>query len=432
MGIINIFKNKIAKNALWIIGCRLAQSVFALIINFLSARYLGPSNYGTISYVSSLVAIVVPIANLGLNNILVNEIISKDREEEVIGTSIGLTLISSIFCIAGLGGFVLIANAGEKETLIVCLLYSLLLIFQCTELIQYWFQAKYLSKYTALTTFGVYLIVSAYKIVLLINQSSIYWFALSNALDYCLISIVLFIIYKSKGGKKLKFRYSLVFDLLSKSKHYIIAGLMGTILAQTDRVMLKMINGNIDVGLYSAALSIAGLTSFVFSAIMDSMRPQIFENKRNECAEKYEQNISFLYSIIIYLALLQSIIISIFSEQIIKLLYGEEYILASSALQIVIWYTIFSYIGGVRAIWLLSENMQKYLWIISLTGMLLNIGLNFLFIPLYNINGAAMATLITQVFSNFLIGFIIKPIRRNNYLLLKGLSFHLLLKRKRK
>ena len=46
--------NRVAKNAVWIIGGKVAQSVMALIINMLTARYLGPSNFGLITYASSL------------------------------------------------------------------------------------------------------------------------------------------------------------------------------------------------------------------------------------------------------------------------------------------------------------------------------------------------------------------------------------------
>ena len=63
--------NRVAKNATWIIGCRIVQAVFALLINMLTARYLGPSSYGLITYASSLVAFVVPIMQLVFNAILV-------------------------------------------------------------------------------------------------------------------------------------------------------------------------------------------------------------------------------------------------------------------------------------------------------------------------------------------------------------------------
>ena len=161
--------NKVAKNATWIIVCKIAQSVFALIINMLTARYLGPSNFGLITYAASLVAFVLPLMQLGFSNILVQEFVNNpEREGETLGSAVVLSGFSSLLCIVGVTAFAAIANPNEPDTIIVCLLYSVILIFQATDLIQYWFQAKYLSKYTSIISLAAYLIVSAYKIFLLI------------------------------------------------------------------------------------------------------------------------------------------------------------------------------------------------------------------------------------------------------------------------
>ena len=174
-------------------------------------------------------------------------------------------------------------------------------------------------------------------------------------------------------------------------------------------------------GLYSAAVSCAGMTSFVFSAIIDSFRPVIFKSY-TESAEKYEKNIIRLYSVIIYISLLQSLFMTILANPIISILYGQEYAPSANALRIITWYTTFSYLGVVRGIWILNKNHQKYLWIINLSGAVLNVILNYLLIPYIGIYGAAIASFFTQVFSNFIIGFIIKPIRANNRLLIAGFN----------
>lgn len=72
------------------------------------------------------------------------------------------------------------------------------------------------------------------------------------------------------------------------------------------------------------------------------------------------------------------------------------------------------------------DSQQKYLWIMNLSGAILNIVLNLLLIPVYNIMGAAIASLITQIFTNVIIGFIIKPIRKNNNLMIKALDIRIL------
>lgn len=387
-----------------------------------TARYLGPSNYGIITYAASLVAFVTPIMYLGLSNVLVQEIVNNpDKSGETLGTSITMSFFSSLFCIAGIAAFTVIANKDDPETIKVCVLYSILLVFQALDLVQYWFQANLLSKYTSVVSLAAYFIMSLYKIFLLITGKSVGWFAISNAFDYLLISISLIYIYIRISKQKLKFVYATARKLFAKSRHYIVSSLMVTIFAQTDRIMIKFMLGNSYTGYYSAAIACAGVTSFIFSAIIDSMRPLIFESK-NINSSQFELNMTRLYSIIIYFSLLQSVFITIFARFIISILYGEQYIEAANALRIVVWYTTFSYMGSVRNIWILAENQQKYLWIINLSGAVMNIILNFILIPTWGICGAAFASLATQFFTNVIIGWIIKPIRYNNSLMIRAIN----------
>jgi O-antigen/teichoic acid export membrane protein len=415
-------KNRVIKNASWIIACKVIQSLLGLVISMLTARYLGPSNYGLINYAASVVAFVVPIMQLGLNSILVQEIIEgKDPEGTIIGTATVMSFTSSLLCVAGVICFSAIANAGETETIIVIALYSILLICQSIELVQYWFQAKYLSKYTSIVMLVAYIIVSAYKIFLLATAKGVYWFAVSNAFDYFIISVALLYLYKRMGNDRLHFSRKTASRMFSRSKYYIISGLMVTIFAHTDRIMLKLMIDDSATGYYSAAVTCAGLTSFVFSAIIDSARPSIFESKKIS-EQAFEKNMSRLYSVIIYLSLLQSLAMTVLAGPIIRILYGQQYLSSIPALQIVVWYTTFSYMGAVRNIWMLSEGKQKYLWMINLSGALANVILNYILIPYLGIIGASIASLVTQFFTNVFVGYVFIPIKGNNRLMVAGLN----------
>lgn len=418
--------NRVAKNAVWIIGGKIAQSVLALIINMLTARYLGPSNFGLITYASSLVAFVLPIMQLGFSNVLVQEIVNKpEREGKVLGTAIFLSLLSSICCIIGVTSFAFAVNPDETETIVVCLLYSFILIFQAIDHIEFWYQAKLLSKYSSIISLISYVAVSAYKVFLLVTAKSVYWFALSNALDYAFISIGGVILYRKLGGQRLSFSISIGKQMFSKSKHYILSSMMVTIFAQTDKIMIKMMMNESATGYYGAAVACAGMTSFVFAAIIDSFRPSVFEGQKvGEGVFSYR--LTMLYSIIIYLSLAQSVVMSVMSKLIIFILYGEAYYPAVDALRIVVWYTTFSYMGSVRNIWILTNEKQKYLWKINLFGAVANVILNYILIPLIGIKGAAVASLLTQFFTNVIVGYIIKPIRPNNKLIVESLKPHYL------
>ncbi|WP_415967651.1 flippase [Faecalitalea cylindroides] len=414
--------NRVAKNAMWIIICRIVQSVLALVLNMLVARFLGPSNFGIITYASSLVAFVVPIMQLGLNNILVQELVNDPKSEgKILGTSIGLSLLSSFFCIIGLSIFVLFIHKDDFVTILVCILYSLILVFQAIDYIEYWYQSKLLSKYISIISLIAYSLVSVYRIFLLVNGKSVYWFALANALDYLIISSLGIILYIRLGGNRLSFSGKLAKKLFSKSKHYILSAMMVTMFAQTDKIMINLMIDETNTGYYGAAVSCAGMTGFVFTAIIDSFRPTIFEGYKISMPT-FERRLKILYSIIIYFSLLQSIIITIFSKLIIYILYGSDYMIASSCLSIIVWYTTFSYVGAIRDIWLLANDLQRYLWKINLMGALLNVVLNYFLIRIVGINGAAIASLITQIFTNVGLGFLIKPLCHNNELMLASLN----------
>lgn len=413
-------RNSTTKNAVWIISCKIAQSILGMIVSMLSARYLGPSNYGLISYAASIVAFVLPIVQLGFRSTLVSEIIDDPKNEgEIIGTSLFFNFLSSLACIIGICTFVYVANSNEPVTLVVCALYSLCLIAQALEMIEFWFQAKLISQYTSITGLVAYTVMTGYKVYLLATQKSIYWFAVSNALDYFIVAIVLIVIFYKLSKQKLRVSFKRFFQMFSRSKYFIVSSLMVTIFAQTDKIMLKAMLSEEAVGIYSAAVTCAGLTSFVFSAIIDSFRPTVFENKKVS-NESYENSLVSCYSVVIYLSLVQSFFCTAFSKTIIQILYGAEYSSSAEVLGLVVWYTTFSYLGPIRNIWILAENKQKYLWIINLSGAVTNIVLNTVLIPFIGVMGAALASLTTQFFTNVIVGFIIKPIRYNNRLMLRG------------
>lgn len=388
----------------------------------LSARYLGPSNYGLINYAASVVAFAVPVMQLGLRATLVQEYVSTpEREGRIVGTSLVMNLISSLACIVAVTSFVAIGSTNDLVTVAVCVIYSFQLVFQALEMMLCWFQAKLLSKYSSLAMLGAYIVVSAYKIWLLATQKSVYWFAFSHSVEYCVIGVAMLVIYKKLGGQRFAFSWPLAKELFSRSKYYILASMMVTVFQSTDHVMLTMMIGEAENGFYTAAATCAGITGFVFTAILDSARPTVLESKKRS-QEAFERNVSRVYGILTWLTMAQSACFVLFAKPMIWLLYGDAYGAAVPVLQILVWNAAFSYMGSVRNIWILGEEKYNILWRINLGGALANVFLNALFIPLWGARGAAFASVLTQIFTNFILGFLMPAVRPNNQLLLKGLN----------
>ena len=422
-----MFRNRTVQNAKWIIGCKAVQALLQLVVGMLSARYLGPSNYGLINYAASVVAFLVPVMQLGLYATLVQEYVATpEREGEIMGTALVLNLLSGAACIVGVTAFSMVSGSGNPVTVAVCALYSTQLLFQAMEMLQCWFQAKLLSKYSSMAMLGAYVAVSAYKIWLLATGKSVYWFALSHSVEYGMAGIGMLVLYRKVGQQKLRFSFRTGRELVSRSKHYIPANMMVTVFQSTSYVMLKLMMGDADNGFYAAAVTCTGLPAFVYTAIVDSARPTILESRKQSVAA-FEKNVSRLYAIVIWLSVVQSIGFTLLAKPIVWILYGDAYLNAVPVLQIQVWNIAFSYMGAVRNIWILGEGKYPLLWRINLTGAVTNVVLNAVLIPLWGACGAAVAAVLTQMITNFVLGFLMGGIRRNNRLILRGMNPRILL-----
>ncbi len=415
-------ETQVIKNAKAIVICKIVQSVLQLIIGMITARYLGPSNYGLINYAASIVAFVIPFVKLGLDAVLVFELVkSPEKEGEIMGTSLFFSGITSLFGIAAVSLFVTVVNYGEADVIAVCILHSLSVFFGVFEMLQYWFQYKLMSKYSSAVMLVSYLCVSAYKIFLLITSKSVAWFAFSHSVEYITIGLLLFWLYRKKGGTKLSVSLALGKEMLQRSKHYILASLMVVVIQNTDHIMITSIVGEAENGLYSASITCVTMLQFVYVAIVDSFRPFILEEKKRD-EQAYENAVKRVYSVTLFLSIMQAIAFSVFAELIIWVLYGSEYLAATNVMRILSFYFVFSLMGLLRNVWILAEEKQKYLPIVNVSGALFNIALNAIMIPHLGAFGAAVASLITQAFANFVLSFIIRPLRKNNTLILQSLN----------
>lgn len=414
-------KNIELKNAGWLIGGKIARMVINLIVGLLTARYLGPSNYGLVNYGAAYVAFFSSLCTLGINSVIVKDFVDHpDEQGEAIGTSLVLRLLSSILSVVFITAFVNIVDGNEEITIIVVMLCSLSLVFHAFDTINYWFQYKYLAKVTAIATFWAYFGTAVYKVILLILEKDVRWFAFATSVDYIVLAVLLIAAYKKHNGPKISFSKKKAKELLSKSYHYILSGMMVAIYGQTDKFMLKQMLSEVEVGFYSTATTICGMWTFVLVAIIDAMYPTILRLYDKD-KQAFERKNRQLYAIVFYISVGISVFFTLFGEIIIKILYGNEYLLAVNPLRIVTWYTAFSYLGVARNAWIVCENKQKYLKYMYFCAAILNVALNVVFIPWMGASGAAFASLITQIFTSIILPLCFKEMNANARLMIDAI-----------
>ncbi len=417
--------NKVAKNASWIIGGRVIQMVLSLFVGIITARYLGPGNYGVINYVAAYIAFFTSLCILGINSIIVKEFSDCPNEHgDLIGTAIVLRVISSVLSIFLVIALVSIVDAGDSTIRHVAFLSSLSLVFQSFDTITYWFQAKLNSKISSIATLIAYICVSIYRIILLILNKNVFWFAAASSVDTLVIAILLLFFYKKNNGPSLKVDLKRGKLLLGKSYHFILAGLMVQIYSQTDKVMIKQMLNETEVGYYSLAVSICAMWTFVLQAIIDSMYPVIVASYGDK--KRFDNKNKQLYAMVFYISVFVSVGIALFGGYVVRILYGEAFLPATSALKVVTWYTAFSFLGVARNAWLVCEGKQKYLKWMYFLATIINVILNYLMIPRWGTVGAAVASLVTQICTSIVLPYFISETRTNaklmiDAILLKGI-----------
>lgn len=417
-----IIHNKELNNALWIIGGKVVQMTLSFVVSVLSARYLGPSNLGIINYVSSYIAFFSAFCTLGINGLIINDFVEHpDEEGTTIGTTILMRAVSSLLSGIMIVAIVSILDRDEPITIIVSVLCSFSLIFSVFDTINFWFQSRYQSKYSSLATLIGYIAVTIYKLILLICRKSVIWFALASSIDYAVIALALLIIYRRCNGPQFHFSIVKGKQLLGKSYHFILASMMVAIYGQTDKLMLKQMLSEMEVGYYSIATSVCSMWTFVLSAIINSIYPTIINLKKRGQEEAYRNKNIQLYTIVFYASISVSILFQFFGKPIVLILYGNDYAPSIPVLKIVTWYTAFSYLGVARGAWLVCENKHNYLKYMYVGAAVCNVLLNWSIIPIMGASGAALASLITQMLTSIIIPFCIPAMRENAVMMLDAI-----------
>jgi len=164
--------------------------------------------------------------------------------------------------------------------------------------------------------------------------------------------------------------------------------------------MIKNILDSNELGFYAAAVKLSEAWYFIPVALTNSLYPAIV-NAKKVGEEFYNNRLQKLYDILAWMAIAIAIPVSIFSREIINIIFGKEFHSAAPVLTIYIWAGVAVFLGVASSQYLITENFTKLSLYRNLFGVVINVGLNFILIPAYGIIGAALATLISYSLATF-------------------------------
>ncbi len=398
----NNLLRRLFANTSWLMFQNIYSMLLSLIVGSISARFLGPSNYGMLRYATAMITLCIAISKLGLDSIVINEIVlCQEKKSTYLGTALGLRIMASIICFLALNVIMYLMEPNSFLLRLVTICQSFEIILRIYEVFNYWFQAELKSKYFVISVCVALTITNIWRIGLLCARTGVILFSLSTSIQAAIILIMIYIVFRKYNSERIKFSIREAKYLLNKSRHYIVTDIAVTLYMQIDRIMLGKMTNEEMVGYYSAASTIASLWEFVPNAIINSMRPVIIAAQKNNYSQ-YIKRMKYLWCIITMLGAIVTVGILFFGKYVIYFLYGKEYMQATFPLYYLIIATCFAMIGTATSVWLLVEEKYKYNKYFTLIGCVLNIILNYWLINRLGIIGASIATCICQMYVAFI------------------------------
>jgi len=400
-------------NTGWHLADKALRLGVGLLVGVWVARYLGPGGFGALSFAQAFVALFATCASLGLDSIVVRDIVRHPgSKEETLGSAFLLKLAGGIICLlltALLSG---VMYAGDRLTQLLVTVIACGTIFQAFDVVDFWFQSQVNAKYTVCARNAAFLLISGVKIVLVLKKAPLVMFALAGLSEIALGALGLVLAYRLSGHSLASWRprKARAAQLLSASWPLILSGLAVMIYLRIDQVMLKHMVSDQEVGFYSAALRISEVWYVIPGAIVSSVFPSIIETKQS-CEVTYQAKLQNLHNVMTAISLSISLPISLLAANIIHLLYGPSYHDSALILTISIWTSFFVFHGVARGPWIIAEGLQKFSFFSLAAGAVANVVLNLFLIPLYQAKGAVLATLLTQIIVTMLAPLILPQTR---------------------
>nr|WP_293295433.1 flippase [Allomuricauda sp.] len=412
------------KNTSWLMGEKVLRLLIALSVGVWVTRYLGPEQFGILSYAQSFVGIFAALSSLGLNDIIIRELVkNQDNRNLILGSSFGLqtlgsTIIMLILIIS------IYYNDNEPLTNKIIIILGLLTFINSFNVIASYFHSQVKSKFYAIAGLVGVIISALLKVYLILGNYSLIYFVYVLAFDVIFLVTGLIWFYKKSGESLLKWKFSwkMAKELLKDAWPLILSGIIVSIYMKIDQVMIQEYLGNSEVGQYSAAVRLSEAWYFIPTIICSSLFPAIINAKLKDDT-LYKDRLQRLYNLMVVLGVVIILPVLTLSDWMINLLYGEAFQRSAGVLNIHILGSVFVFLGVANQKWFISENYQAYNIICLGMGMVANIALNVIMIPRMGIMGAAYATLISQFVASVLAPVFFNKTRNSFYMMLRALFF---------
>jgi len=426
-------RTKIFNNIFWGLAEKTILLISGVFVYARVASYLGTEVFGNFNYILSIYNIFLPLASLGLSNIVVAKLLERGaNQEKLMGTAAIMRACGALFAIIANVLFVWLME-GNVNYIYLSFLMSWSYIFSLFLPIDEYFQAQLKSKSISIIRIIVYSILIVLKLGAVYYHAGLEVFLFIYSLEFMLIVLGSIILYLKEGNRFQKWKFDLkVAKILSNAMLPILITLVAdTFYAKYAVVVIKQTMDFTEVGVYSVAAKLGEIWYFIPVIICIALFPKITK-VYNDNRKYYEEIVSNVYSILFIVSLLVSAFAIVLVEPFVNIFFDASYLDSVPIFQVYVFIGIFIALKTLNQRIYILENIQKYLVVFSVLSSIISVVLFYILIPRYGGIGAAIAIIVSQIFYIFInplffkkartqVKYIIKGILPWNYLKVKSL-----------
>jgi O-antigen/teichoic acid export membrane protein len=393
---------KALASSAWLLSERGLSLSLNFLVSIVLARYLGPAEYGSLSYAIAFVALLATIPYLGFMGVIVQELVrDPNRHGETMGVVIYSKIAAAIVAFILANGLAqLVVRDPANQFLIFLISFSML--FDVALALRLHFEALTESLRVVLVASAGSIIGAAARLVAVFVAAPLWVFALIVSIQSALAAVGYTMVYhrSTASRSRLTFSRNRASELFGKSWPLIISSAAATVYLKMDQFMLGQMTGMSEVGIYAIAARMSEVWYALPVAIVSSIFPRLVE-LREQDGTKYRKRMQESIAILFWFGLAIAVAVSLVAKPLMTLLFGQSYEAAGTILAIHIWACPAVFMGMIVEKWFVTENLLKFLIGRQVLSAAVNVGLNLLLIPLFGAVGAAVATVIAYTLAYY-------------------------------
>ncbi|MCZ3364922.1 MULTISPECIES: flippase [Methanobacterium] len=390
----------IAKNTSWLLISQILSYLLIFFATIYSAKYLGVENFGILSLSIAFTSIFVVFTDLGLSTLTIREV---SRNKSLKSKYLANFILFKIFLAIVMFFFTFVAvsilSYPFQVRLIIYIMTLSVILNSFAGLISSIFQAYEKMEYLSMGAFISNVLIFIGTIIAIELHLNVLIFAVVYLIANLGLFVFYIMIYMLKFSlPSLELDITFWKDNIKLALPFGVTGVFVTIYYWIDSVMLSVMVNSDAVGFYNAAYRLV-LVLLVIPSILNTVifpvMSQFYVTSRESLKMVYEKY--FKYMAILGIPL--GFGVTLLAKKIVVLIFGVEYMGSVVAFQILVWSTTIIFMSGAFA--RLLEASNKQMVITKITGIcaIVNILLNFVFIPQFSYIGASIITVLTEILS---------------------------------